>query len=195
MATLDVFEAFEDFDDSAYRTFADVLADREASSTQPRTIDQKVNTGVVTCLSIVDRPRGCSGAHCELAPKCCQEKACIGRLREQMESLKRDSASKVVEISKSIEAIEDVLVEISVHCRTDSLYYPTMEESRSALELALANNIDIGTCECVACQLSFEQKNAKILKQKLNAAEIRHRALDEYRRAHDKEALARTNEG
>ena len=195
MEALSELDTFEDFDDSAYRTFADVLADREASSSRPRVIDRRFRTGAVTCLSIVDRPKGCSGAHCELVSKCCQEEACINRLREQMETLKRDNASKSAAINEHLQAIEDLLVEISNHCRTDSRFYPTMEESRSTLELALSEKVDIDTCECVACQFSFEQKNAKILKQKLKAAETRQKALDEYRRAHDKEALTRTTDG
>ena len=191
---METYETFEDFDDRGFRTFADVLAGREASSTKPRAIDQKVKTGNVASLRLVVGPEGCNGIHCPNAAKQCSKKECISRLEKDTEALKSDNKSKGVEVSDHLEAIEGVLVDISAHCRTDSLYYPTMEESRSALELAIAEHVEAGTCECVACKLSFEQKNAKMLKQILKAAEAQHKALNEYRRAHDKEALARTND-
>lgn len=182
-------------EETAIRSFADVLADRAASSVVLRAIDQKLITGTVKCLPVVDGPVGCTGVHCPNKRNYCKEKVCLKRVQARLKSVKVDNTSIGREIDGHIADIEGLLVEISVYCRTDSLNYPAMEESCSALKLASAETIEPGSCECLACQLIFEQKNAKVLKQKLKAAEARHTALDEYRRAHDKEALARTNDG
>ena len=189
------FDTVPYFDDSRYRTFADVLADREASSTKPRAIDKKVKTETVACLRITDGPRGCTGIHCELDSKCCREKVCIERLQQKTQTVKNETDSKAIGIDEYLETNESLLAEILNHCRTDSLYYPTMEESRLALESALGDTVELGTCDCVACQILFEQKRANMVKRKLEAAKIRYKVLSEYRRAQDKEALARTSEG
>lgn len=125
----------------------------------------------------------------------CRDQECLSRLQEKLSALQAQNETAAFEIDEYFADINGLLHEIEIHCRTDSLYYPAMEESRLALESALAVKIEPDTCECVACQLSYQQKGAKMLKQKSKAAESRYTALSEYRRAQDKAALERTNAG
>ena len=123
------------------RTFADVLANRDASSTKVNSdITVKVKTGAFACLRLVDSPEGCNGVHCEERNDRCQEEECRDRLNKKLNDFKKANETTTRNTEYLLEDIEELLREISTYCRTDSLYYPKMEESRLALDSALTGN-------------------------------------------------------
>lgn len=172
-------------------TFADVLANRDP--TRKGDFDVNWKTDKITCVRVVDRPEGCNGKHCSQVKEHCQEKKCIDRLQEQLDHITSENEQAVSDIEERRQSIDELLWDISVHCKTDDLYYPTMEESRLALESALSGKAEFSACDCIACQLSDQQKEAKVLKQKTAASKARLQILQDYRRANDKETLARTS--
>ena len=176
------------------KSFADVLANRDASlPVSKASLEFKWKTGKVRSLKIVARPEGCNGIHCDHIENHCKEEACSKRLKEELSIATSTNEAMTADTENQLQSIDELLWDISVHCRTDDLNYPTMEESRLALESALCGNPEPSGCECVACQLAFKQGEAKVLKQKASAAKARLTVLREYRRANDKEALERTS--
>ena len=70
-----------------------------------------------------------------------------------------------------------------------------MEESRG-LHLPQSRSLrksEASSCECVAWQLAFKKKEAKVLNEKAMASRDNLTILSDYRRANDKETLERTN--
>jgi hypothetical protein len=172
-------------------TFADVLANRDPN--RKGDLDVNWKTDKITCLIVVDRPEGCNGKHCEELQDRCQEGECIKRLKKELDASKLENETRVTHFEEQLQVIDELLWDISVHCKTDYLYYPTMEESRLALESAQTLKATPIFCECVACQLSCVQNEAKVLKPKEVAVSSRITILREYRRANDKETLSRTS--
>jgi hypothetical protein len=161
-------------DVSVPRTFADVLANRDPNQGVPKeSLEFKWTTGKVRSLKIVTRPEACSGKHCRQVKDRCQEKKCINRLQEQLSKTTSENEQTVSDNEERLQSIDELLWEISVHCKTDDLYYPTMEESRLALESALSGKAEFDVCDCIACQLSDQQRVAKVLKQKTAATKTR----------------------
>jgi hypothetical protein len=176
------------------KSFADVLANRDASRAVSKdSLQFQWKTGKVRSLKIVTRPEGCNGKHCEQVEDHCEEEACMKRLKEELSTATSTNEATIADTQDQLQSIDELLWDISVHCRTDGLNYPSMEESRLALESALRGKTEGSLCECVACQLAFSQKESKALKEKASATKARLTILREYRRANDKEAMERTS--
>lgn len=176
------------------KSFADYLADREATRASSKSIlECKWKTSKVQSLKIVNRAQGCNGEHCVEAEGYCREEACVKRLNQELTDSTSTNETTNADIQDQLQRIDDLLWDISVYCRTDNLNYPTTEESRFALESALRGKTEASLCDCVACKLAFQQKEAKMLKQKVSVAKARVAILREYRSTNDKEALEKTS--
>ena len=176
------------------KSFADVVANRDAhQAVSEASLEFRWKTGKIRSLKIVTRPEGCNGKHCEQGEDHCKEEACLKRLKEELNTATSTNEAIFIETQDQLQDIDELLWDISVHCRTDDLNYPAMEESRLALESALRSKTDASLCECVACHFAFRQKEAKVLKEKASATKARLTILREYRRANDKETLERTS--
>ena len=137
---------------------------------------------------------GCNGKHCEELSDACSEPHCKTRLEKLLSTVKSENIALNASLETRLNDLTDTRVEIFKECNTHNFQSTEMEESRLAVIRTNRKTIAPTFCECNACQLEHQQKEATLLHEKLAAVGRRLTALREFRLANDKDTLYRTSD-
>lgn len=133
----------------------------------------------------------CNGHHCERDSLQCPSNWCTWRIHDQLVELQADNTALTEDCDQLLRDIKLLRAEISRECRTDNFQDKDMEASRVALGKTLHPKAQEVDCLCAACELRTEIQHRCLLRQRFEAAQNRHTALKQYRRANDKVTLKR----
>lgn len=117
-----------------------------------------------------------NGRHCNTDLLRCALPQCVQSIQTQLSKIQTDNVVLAACCDKLCQDIKALREDIFRECRTDDFKDDDMEASRIALGKTLRPKAREVDCLCVACE---------------EAAQKRHTALKQYRRANDKENLKR----
>ncbi|KAF2161196.1 hypothetical protein M409DRAFT_28525 [Zasmidium cellare ATCC 36951] len=133
----------------------------------------------------------CNGRHCNADLLRCPLPQCIQSVQAQLSKIQADNVVLAASCDKLLQDIKDLREDIFRECKTDDFKDDDMEASRIALGKTLRPRAQEVECLCVVCELKAESQHQTLLRQRFEAAQKRHTALKQYRRANDKETLKR----
>lgn len=134
----------------------------------------------------------CNGDHCQTSANRCTKKDCIAGLSRQLSILKAENKASVAAFTERLGDLDKLRNEISENCHMENFSSSEIDQSRVAVIKARRAKTTPASCECVYCQLAFQQNESGIAKERLAAAQHRLTVLRQYRLANDKGAVQRT---
>lgn len=115
----------------------------------------------------------CNGDHCQTSKDPCTEKECIARLDRQLSIVKAENIAVAATFEARLHDLDKLRQEIAEYCKTDDFFSADAESSRLALLKAKRIKSTPVFCECLGCQLLFQQNESAISHQRLSAAQHR----------------------
>ena len=134
----------------------------------------------------------CNGQHCTSVKAHCALKACNDRLILQTKQTKTKITSLANGFDERLKTLERLKADIYANCETDGFASAEMEATRLDVTHAMRAKVEPAFCECTSCLYFATPKELEAWQAKITAVEKRTTALQEYRRAYDKETLLRT---
>jgi hypothetical protein len=143
--------------------------------------------------SIIKRTLVCTGIHCQSLPNKCELKTCRSRMQTQLDEAEGQAKALTAGLPDQLAVLKKLKADIELHCRLDKLQDDDMESLWKAVTTAMRARAKTSFCDCLYCRLNVAKQECQICQQRVDAVQRRITALQEYRRANDRETIARVS--